>query len=83
MSGAMAEVIEAYRRLLAAGELKPDFDQQRAVALLDRLATELHELPSKGSILWRLAGKRPKPPAGATVSSLMTRNERKPICSAS
>ena len=65
MSGAMAEVIEAYRRLLAAGELKPDFDQQRAVALLDRLATELHELPSKGSILWRLAGKRPKPPAGA------------------
>ena len=57
-------MLQAYRGLLAAGELRPDADQERAVAVLDALATELHDLPSKGSILWRLAGKRPKPPAG-------------------
>ncbi|MGZ8282879.1 MAG: cell division protein ZapE [Allosphingosinicella sp.] len=57
-------VAEHYRSLLAAGELKPDADQSRAVAVLDTLATELHELPRKGSLIWRLAGRRPEPPAG-------------------
>ena len=60
----MTAVGERYRALLGAGELKPDADQARAVAVLDRLAAELHDLPRRGSMLWRLAGKRPKPPAG-------------------
>ena len=60
----MTAVGERYRALIAAGELKPDSAQARAVAVLDRLATELNELPRQGSILWRLAGKRPTPPAG-------------------
>lgn len=60
----MTAVGERYRALLAAGELKADADQARAAALLDRLVGELRDLPRRGSILWRLAGKRAKPPGG-------------------
>ncbi len=37
----MTAVAERYRALVAAGELKPDGDQERAVAVLDRLAADL------------------------------------------
>lgn len=53
-----------YQHLVAAGELRPDADQQRAVEALQRLETALAELPQQGTILWRLLGKRPRPPAG-------------------
>ena len=48
-------VARAYRTLLAAGELKPDRDQQRAVAALDRLARDLAR-PS-GGLIDRLFGR--------------------------
>jgi cell division protein ZapE len=51
-----------YRALLAAGELKPDADQARAVEMLDRLAARL-EAPPPG-LLSRLLGKAPAPPRG-------------------
>jgi cell division protein ZapE len=57
-------VAERYRALLAAGELRPDPDQQRAVDALARLETELRDLPQQGSIIWRVLGHRPKPPGG-------------------
>jgi len=60
----MTAVAERYRALVAAGELQPDPDQERAVAALDRLAAQLAELPRKGSILWRLAGLGAQPPGG-------------------
>ena len=60
----MTSVATRYRALLAAGELKPDTDQSRAVAILDTLAQELHDLPRKGSLIWRLAGRREPPPPG-------------------
>jgi cell division protein ZapE len=50
-------VSERYRELLAAGELRPDADQEAAVAVLDRLASQLAAKP-KRSLLARLAGKR-------------------------
>ena len=50
-------VARAYRTLLAAGELKPDRDQQRAVVALDRLARDLARPP--GGLIDRLFG-RPK-----------------------
>jgi cell division protein ZapE len=61
----MTSVAERYKALVAAGELQPDPDQQRAVAVLDALAVKLAEIPRKGSILWRLAGLGVKPPGGA------------------
>ena len=53
-----------YRALLAAGELRPDPDQARAVAVLDRIAAELRAEPRKPA--WaRLFGRAPSAPRGA------------------
>jgi len=52
MSGPVAA---AYAELLQAGELKPDPDQQRAVAALDRLAEDLGR--PNGGFLKRLFGR--------------------------
>ncbi|MBX3561244.1 MAG: AFG1 family ATPase [Sphingomonas sp.] len=60
----MTPLAERYRALVAAGELRPDADQQRAAAALDRLAVQLAEVPKKGSILWRIAGRKVPPPGG-------------------
>ncbi|HEX2762340.1 MAG TPA: cell division protein ZapE [Allosphingosinicella sp.] len=57
----MARVEARYRALVAAGELKPDADQARAVALLDRLELALAERPGLFS---RLVGKAPPRPRG-------------------
>ncbi len=56
----MSEVAERYRTLLAAGELKPDPDQAKAVALLDRLADRLRHKPGLWSRLTG-TGTAPKP----------------------
>ena len=61
----MTSVAERYRALIAAGELQPDPDQQRAVETLDTLAAKLADIPRRGSILWRLAGRNVDPPGGA------------------
>ena len=61
----MTAVAERYRALIAAGELQADPDQQRAAEVLDALASELAEIPRRGSILWRLAGRAVRPPGGA------------------
>lgn len=61
----MTRLAERYRELVAAGELRPDPDQARAVGALDTLAATLAELPKKGSIIWRLAGLAARPPGGA------------------
>lgn len=60
----MTSVSDRYRALVANGELRPDADQERAVAALDRLQAALAEVPKKGSILWRIAGKKVQPPGG-------------------
>ena len=53
----MTDVAERYAALVAAGELRPDPDQAAAVKLLEELADELAETKSRGSLLWRLAGR--------------------------
>lgn len=56
----MTAVTNAYQRLLDAGELRPDPDQARAVAVLDRLAADLRGGGRRG--LWaRLTGKSARP----------------------
>jgi len=60
----VSEVAERYRALVAAGELRPDPDQAKAVAVLDRIAAELQPGPKKAP--WaRLFGKAPPAPRGA------------------
>ena len=60
----MTDVAARYAELIAAGELQPDPDQAAAVQVLAELAEELAETKSRGSLLWRLAGRMQEPPAG-------------------
>jgi cell division protein ZapE len=60
----VSAVAERYRALVGAGELRPDPDQEQAVAVLDRIAAELGPAPRKSR--WgRLFGKPPPPTRGA------------------
>ena len=60
----MSSVIERYHALVAAGELRPDPDQQAAAARLAALQLELEAAPPRGSTLWKLLRKAPEPPRG-------------------
>lgn len=60
----MSKVATAYDALVAAGELRPDPEQQAAARRLDQLAAELEATPKRGSLLWRMLGKAPDPPRG-------------------
>ena len=53
-----------YEAMLADGELRPDLFQKEIVAQLDSLQAQLEEPPPRGSILWRLTGKKPEAPRG-------------------
>jgi cell division protein ZapE len=60
----VTRLAERYRALVAAGELKPDSDQEKAVAALDRLAARLAKA-SRTGLLRRWIGGNEKPPGGA------------------
>ena len=55
----MTGVLAAYRALVAAGELRTDPEQAAAAERLDQLQTELEAVPTRGSLLWRLARRKP------------------------
>jgi cell division protein ZapE len=58
----VSAVAESYRSLVAAGELRPDSDQARAVQVLDGLAARLRPAPKAP---WtRLFGRPPPAPRG-------------------
>lgn len=57
-------VLAAYDALVAGGELRPDPEQRAAAERLGRLQEELEAVPPRGSLLWRLAGRKPEPPRG-------------------
>jgi cell division protein ZapE len=60
----VSEVAERYRTLVGAGELRPDPDQEQAVAVLDRIAAQMGSAPKKGH--WaRWFGKPSPAPRGA------------------
>ncbi len=60
----MTRVADRYAQLVAAGELRADPEQAAAAARLDVLQQALEAVPKRGSILWRLASKKPDPPRG-------------------
>ena len=57
-------VLAAYDALVDAGELKPDPEQRAAAERLSRLQAELEAVPPRGSLLWRIAGRKPDSPRG-------------------
>ena len=60
----MSGVLAAYRALVTAGELRPDPEQLAAAERLDRLQAELEAIAPRGSLLWRLARRKPDPARG-------------------
>lgn len=59
----MSAVAERYRALLDTGELRDDEDQRKAIAALDRLATDFQH-PANPGFWRRLTGKSPPAPKG-------------------
>jgi cell division protein ZapE len=57
-------VLAAYDALVAGGELQPDPEQRVAAERLNKLQEELEAVPPKGSLLWRIAGRKPEAPRG-------------------
>ncbi|MDZ3830279.1 MAG: cell division protein ZapE [Sphingopyxis sp.] len=60
----MMSVLAHYDALVTAGELKPDAEQRAAAVRLDQLQRELEAAPPRGSLLWRITGRKPAPPRG-------------------
>jgi len=60
----MTGVLQRYQALVAAGELRADAGQEGAARRLAALAEELEASPRKGSVLWRLGGRKPAVPRG-------------------
>jgi len=60
----MTSVVAAYEALIAADELRADPEQADAARRLDALQQALEATPKRGSILWRLAGRKATPPRG-------------------
>jgi cell division protein ZapE len=57
-------IVERYNQLVDAGELRPDADQANAANRLNQLKNELEAVPARGSVLWRLMGRKVNPPKG-------------------
>ena len=60
----MPGLLSRYHALLAAGELREDAGQAAAAADLAALQDALEAAPPRGSLLWRMMGKKPAPPRG-------------------
>lgn len=60
----MSRVLARYDAAVAAGELRPDPAQRGVAARLDACAQALEAQPKRGSVLWRVLGRRPEPVHG-------------------
>lgn len=60
----MTSTLIRYDALVAAKELRPDREQRWAAERLDRLQHELQSVPTKGSLVWRMLGRKPDAPRG-------------------
>ena len=60
----MAGLLTRYHELIARGELREDGEQAAAAARLAALQDQLEAAPQRGSLLWRLSGKKAPSPRG-------------------
>lgn len=56
----MTKLLDRYFALVAAGELRPDPDQEAAARRLSALQEKIETTPDRGSVLWRMFGKKPE-----------------------
>ena len=63
----MLSVTGRYDALVAAGELRADADQARAVAALAKVQAELEAVPPRSSRIWRILGPKPEPARGLYI----------------
>jgi cell division protein ZapE len=64
----VARIVDRYRTLVAAGELRPDADQLAAVERLEALACALESKAPKQGVIGRLLGRTgPVPPRGVYI----------------
>lgn len=56
----MSGLLQRYRQLVEAGELRADPEQAAVAERLDRLQQELEATPKRGSILWRALKGKPE-----------------------
>src|SRR3546814_12063762 len=59
-----SDLLDQYRALVAAGELRPDPDQAAAAERLDDLAVQMAAMPKRRGFVARLLGKGAPPPRG-------------------
>jgi cell division protein ZapE len=57
-------VLDRYRQLVASGELRPDAAQEQAASRLADIQAQLEATPKRGSVLWRLTGRKAEPVRG-------------------
>ncbi|MEQ1687187.1 MAG: cell division protein ZapE [Sphingopyxis sp.] len=60
----MASVLARYDALVVAGELRADDEQRAAAIRLDQLQQALEATPERGSLLWRMMGRKAEAPRG-------------------
>ena len=60
----MSGLLARYHALVAAGELRPDHEQEAAARRLAALQAALEAAPARGSLLGRLLAKPPESPRG-------------------
>src|SRR3546814_5788795 len=59
-----SDLLDQYRALVAAGELRPDPDQAAAAERLDDLAVQMAAMTKRRGFVARLLGKGAPPPRG-------------------
>jgi cell division protein ZapE len=64
VSQPVANIAVRYAALVSAGELRPDAEQESAAKRLNQLKEALEAVPARGSVLWRLMGRKAEPPRG-------------------
>src|SRR3546814_18563823 len=71
----VTSVLAAYDALVAAGELKADLEQRTAAARLSPLQEALEAAPPRGSLLWRIAGRKLASPRGVYLCGAARRGK--------
>src|SRR3546814_12137115 len=74
-----SDLLDQYRALVAAGELRPDPDQAAAAERLDDLAVQMAAMPKRRGLVARLLGHGAPPPRGLYPWGSVRRRKSTPL----